>query len=367
MVAELGGEAECLVSTCPGTLRYLDEDLALSCVTAVATSRIARRQGFATRLAARTVAADAAEGAQVCGLGAFDQGFYNRLGFGTGGYEHWVSLDPAWLTVDVAPRVPRRLSAADWEAAHAARLARHRGHGSCNVIPGAFTRAHMAGTENGFGLGYADGSDGELTHYLWCRADAGEHGPYHVEWLVYRTREQFLELMALLKSLGDQVRLVCMNEPPGIQLQDLIDRPFQLRVATEKSRFENAMRADAWWQMRVLDLPGCLARTRLPWADLRFNLRLTDPLETLLDDTEPWRGVAGDYRVTLAASSAAERGADPSLPTLTASVNVFTRLWLGVRPATGLAVTDELSGPPELLQQLDWTLRLPDPKPDWGF
>jgi hypothetical protein len=173
--------------------------------------------------------------------------------------------------------------------------------------------------------------------------------------------------MALLKSLGDQVRLVCMNEPPGIQLQDLIDRPFQLRVATEKSRFENAMRADAWWQMRVLDLPGCLARTRLPWADLRFNLRLTDPLETLLDDTEPWRGVAGDYRVTLAASSAAERGADPSLPTLTASVNVFTRLWLGVRPATGLAVTDELSGPPELLQQLDWTLRLPDPKPDWGF
>jgi hypothetical protein len=42
-------------------------------------------------------------------------------------------------------------------------------------------------------------------------------------------------------------------------------------------------------------------------------------------------------------------------------------LWLGVRPATGLAVTDELSGPPELLEALDWVLRLPDPKPDWDF
>ena len=47
----------------------------------------------------------------------------------------------------------------------------------------------------------------------------------------------------------------------------------------------------------------------------------------------------------------------PTRPTLTATVNAFTRLWLGVRPATGLAVTDDLSGPPELLQQLDQLAR----------
>jgi hypothetical protein len=35
--------------------------------------------------------------------------------------------------------------------------------------------------------------------------------------------------------------------------------------------------------------------------------------------------------------------------------------------AIGLAVTDELSGPPELLRQLDRTLRLPQPRPDWDF
>ncbi len=60
-------------------------------------------------------------------------------------------------------------------------------------------------------------------------------------------------------------------------------------------------------------------------------------------------------------------GADPALPTLAASVGAFTRMWLGVRPATGLAATDDLFGPQELLERLDRVLRLPDPKPDWDF
>ena len=52
---------------------------------------------------------------------------------------------------------------------------------------------------------------------------------------------------------------------------------------------------------------------------------------------------------------------------LTASVNAFSRMWLGVRPATALNFTDDLSGPPELLEALDSLLRLPDPQPDWDF
>ena len=39
-------------------------------------------------------------------------------------------------------------------------------------------------------------------------------------------------------------------------------------------------------------------------------------------------------------------GRDETLPTLTCSVGAFTRLWLGVRPATGLAVTCRLAGVP---------------------
>jgi len=366
-VADLDGAAESAVTTTPGSLRYLDEDLPLCCVTGVATSRVARKKGLATRLLARAVAADAAEGALVAGLGIFEQGFYNRLGFGTGAYEHWLAFDPAGLRVAAEARVPRRLTADDWEMVHASRLARLRGHGACNIHPPQFTRAEMLGTEKGFGLGYCDGPQRELTHHLWCDVREPEHGPYHVQSLAFRTREQFLELMALIKSLGDQVHLVEMREPAGMQLQDLLDRPFRRRRATQRTRLENSLHASAYWQLRICDLPACLARTHLRAADVCFNLRLSDPIESLLQADSAWRGVAGDYVVTLGGSSGAQQGLDPSLPTLTASVGAFTRMWMGVQPASGLAVTDELAGPQALLEALAWALRLPDPRPDWDF
>ena len=367
LVADVNGEAECLALTAPGDIRYLEEDLPFSCVTAVTTSRIARKQGLAKKLTAAAVAADAAEGALVAGLGMFEQGYYDKLGFGSGGYEHRLSFDPARLKVKAAFRVPRRLGPGDWAELHAARLRRARGHGSCNLTPPDITRAETIWAANGFGLGYNDGPGGELTHYLWCAADPAEEGPYYVNWIVYRGRDQFLELMALLQNLGDQVRLVKMREPAGIQLQDLLERPFQLRTLTAKSKFEHKISAVAYWQMRICDLPGCLARTHLPGKEMRFNLIITDPLEEALAAEAPWRGVAGEYVVTLGPSSGAEPGTDPARATLEASVGAFTRMWLGVRPATGLAITDDLHGPPALLKQLDATLRLPDPKPDWDF
>ncbi|MEE2992431.1 MAG: hypothetical protein VX603_04565 [Gemmatimonadota bacterium] len=41
------------------------------------------------------------EGAEICVLSMFEQGFYDRLGFGTGPYEHKVRFDPAELMIDV--------------------------------------------------------------------------------------------------------------------------------------------------------------------------------------------------------------------------------------------------------------------------
>ena len=114
LVGDVNGEAECLVTTAPGTIRYLDEELPFSCVTGVTTSRIARKQGLASGLTARTVAAAAAEGALVSGLGMFEQGYYNQLGFGTGGYEHRTAFDPSQLNVGIKARVPRRIGADDW-------------------------------------------------------------------------------------------------------------------------------------------------------------------------------------------------------------------------------------------------------------
>jgi len=157
-----------------------------------------------------------------------------------------------------------------------------------------------------------------------------------------------------------------MREPQSIQLQDLIEQPFRQWGVTDNSK-ESHIHAIAYWQVRMCHLPGCLKQTHLQGDEVRFNLALSDPIDRFLDVGAPWHGVGGDYVVTLGPSSEAKPGSDASLPTLRASAGAFTRLWLGVRPASGLAVTDELSGPPDLLEELDRILRLPDPKPDWDF
>ena len=365
LVAEIDGEAECVVATAPGTLRYLKEDIPFSCVTNVSTSRIARKQGFAGELTALAVAQAAREGAFVSGLGIFEQGFYDRLGFGTGTYEKWASFDPAGLRVNIKARIPKRIGEADWEKVYKSRLSRKRGHGGCTISIPECTRAEMLWSKNSFGLGYFD--RGELTHHIWFRAEKVEYGPYFILWMTYQTYEQFLELMALIKALGDQVHLVIMREPADIQLQDILDKPFKSREMTEKSKYENRMNAMAYWQMRILDFEGCIARTHLSGENVAFNLILDDPITKMLKTDVEWQGISGKYVVSLGPHSCAEEGEDKTLPTLKASVGAFTRMWLGVRPATGLAVTDHLQGPQELLNDLDRILCIPEPHPDWDF
>jgi hypothetical protein len=367
MVAVIDESPECYVATGLGSIRHLGEDLPLSVVTAVTTSHVARRQGLAKNLAARSIARDAAAGAAVSALGMFDQGYYNKLGFGTGTYEYWHSIDPASLRVPVTARPPRRLGRDDWEAIHRSRLQRRRGHGSCVLDDGAATEAELYWASNGFGLGYPDGPNGEITHLIWFSTKSLETGPLNAWFLTYETADQFLELMALLVQLGDNVQLVRMREPAAIQIQDLIHQPLRRRRITEKSEYENRVRATAYWQMRICDVPVCVAAAKLDGEPVRFNLKLSDPIEAELAETSPWRGVSGDYVVTFGSESTATTGTEDGLPTLEASVGAFTRLWLGVRPATGLAVTDDLRGPAALLHDLDRILRLPTPKPDWDF
>jgi hypothetical protein len=367
LVAIVDGSPECFVSTGMGSMRYLNRDLALSVVTAVNTGHVARRQGLARKLTAKAIANDAEAGAVVSALGMFDQGYYNRLGFGTGTYEYWHSIDPASLRVPVTPRPPKRLGVDDWEAIHRSRHNRLRGHGSCVIDAGAATEAELLWAENGFGLGYPDGPNGELTHLLWFSTKGMEFGPLNAWFMTYQNTDQFLELMALLVQLGDNVQLVRMREPADIQLQDLIHQPFRRRRMTEKSDYENRVRAAAYWQVRMCDVKACVAAAKLPGEPVRFNLKLTDPIVDELDDDAAWRGVADDYVITFGPESSAVRGSEAGLPILEASVGAFTRLWLGVRPATGLAVTDDLRGPSSVLAELDRILRLPTPKPDWDF
>ena len=367
LVADLDGSPECYVATGLGTMQHTGTDVRLSVVSAVTTSHVARRQGLAQLLTAQAIASDVARGAQVSALGIFDQGFYNRLGFGTGSYERWHALDPAYLKVPVQARRPVRLSKTDWADVHASRLGRRRGHGACNIDTEVATRAEMLWASNGFGLGYRD-DDGHLTHHLWFSAKELENGPLSVWWTSYQTPDQFLELLALLGNLGDQIHLVRMREPAGIQIQDLLRQPFRRKRISEKSQYETRTAAYAYFQTRICDVGACLAATQLSGSPVRFNLELTDPIENILDSAESgWTGVGGEYVVELGPESRATRGSDSALPTLRAGVGAFTRLWLGVLPATGLAATDDLAGPEDLLADLDQIFRVPEPKPDWDF
>ena len=366
LVADLNGSAECLVTANPGKIKYLNEELSLSVVTSVTTSRIARKQGLAKKLTAQLIAEEAEAGAIVSTLGIFEQGFYDQLGYGSGSYEHWMSFDPAEITIDSRIRPPLRLKGDDWKLIHQALQARKTQHGGVTLYPERLVEAELAWLKKGFGLGYTDGPKGELTHFFWGTSK-GEHGPVVIHLLAFQTTEQFIELMALVKSLGDQIRLVKMREPAGIQLQDLIRSPFRSRIVTEKSKFEHINRASAYWQTRICNLEACIEATHLNSRSLRFNLDLSDPLEKLIDPEMTWRGCAGQYTVELGPTSKATGGFDKALPTLVADIGTFTRLWLGVRSATGLSVTGNLSAPETLLNDLDEVLCLPNPHPDWDY
>ncbi len=367
LVADLGGSAEALAASSQGSIVHRETDLSLCAVCAVTTGYAGRRQGLASRLTAELVSIGAADGAEVAGLGMFDQGYYDKLGFGSGPYESWLGFDPATLQIDIKPPPPIRLSPDDHEMVHRARLERKRVHGNATLFSEKLTKADMEWSKKGFGLGYMD-SDGEnLTHHFWCGYVSGENGPYTVNWMCYRDYFELLELLALIRNLGDQVSLVRLSEPSAIQLQDLLKTPFRQMRRTRNSKFETSHKAYAYWQMRICDMEACMGKTHLPSPDISFNLKVTDPIEKYLDTTERWRGVAGDHTITLGAESKAGRGCTSGLPVLEASVGAFTRMWFGVRPTSGLAVTDEIAGSASLLADLDNVIRVPVPSNDWEY
>jgi len=375
-VVEINDEPECLVSMTKATLKYVETEIPLSIVGAVITSRVARRQHIATSLTANSLAEHIIEtNAPIATLGMFEQGFYDRLGFGTGTQIHFLTIDPATLRTPTPTRPPIRLTLDDWQRIHDNRLAGIRGHGSVRVPHPNVTQAELIDGSNGFGLGFTDEKTGRLTHHFWCLPDDVGNGPYNIQWLAYENRSQLLELFSTIAGLGDQVNLISMEQPTGIQMQDLIEKPFTRRRISKKSKFETGCQTFAWCQSRICNLPAALEKTHLPGPDdITFNLELSDPISQHLSDElrNQWSGVGGTYRVTLGPDSNAEQvnKSDSTLPTLQTSVNTFTRLWLGVQPPTGLAVTcPDLNAPEPLLNQLDHIMStLPtQPQPDWWF
>lgn len=367
LVAELDGAAECLVATAPGAMLYQTADMPITCVTAVTTSRTVRKRGIASSLCARALAEEALEGSPLAMLGMFEQGYYNRLGFGTGSDIVRMAFDPAHLTLTAEHRHPIRLTSSDWEELHASRNRRFRVHGGCTMACAGITRGEVDSADSKqFGLGYRDDA-GELTHYVWFSPRSVESGPYSGV-LVFRTWDQFLELMALIRSLGDQVHLVDLPAPPLIQMQDLLKQPFKHRRISDRGDFRAYARTAAWWQARMLNVPACLERTRLREETQTLNLVLDDPVESLLPAESDWKGIGGEYVLTLGERCSVVPGHQRGLETLRAGVGAFTRMWLGVLSATALSVTDHLSASQPVLERLDQLFAsVPRPHVDWDF
>lgn len=362
LLADVAGEAECMVHRTPGTVRYLRTDLPFCGITGVTTSHVGRRQGLASALMVESLTAAAEAGAAVAGLGFFEQGFYDRFGFGTSCYEHRLRFDPATLQVPAPASPPVRIGPDQLGELQQLMARRHRGHGSVVLHAPDWFAPEWAWTEKPFALGWR-AADGRLTHAMLGSAK-DEEGPYDIKVLAYEELPQLLDVLGWIRVLGDQVNRVSIAwEPTDVQLQDLIRGPIRQRQVARLAGGSAALHeAIAEQQDRILDLRACIAAVETP-VPVSFGLRLRDPLEQL----GGWPGIGGSYTVRLGERSEVEDGISSGLPVLDASVGALTRLWFGVRPATGLAVTADLDGPPELLEVLDRSLRLPTPQAGWSF
>ena len=363
-VTELDGEAEVLALTREGNVQYQDCNLPASFVTGVLTSRVSRMQGHALRTTAHALAQNAINGAAVSFLGIFDQGYYDKLGYGTLNYSRHTTIDPATLNVPKLSRKPKRYTKVDAEILHNCRLNRRRFHGSCNLYGVGVTGCELVWVENGFGLGFEEQS--ELTHCMWL-SSKGVHGPYQCRWMAYQNPEQLVELLSVLKSLSDQIHGVLIDDPPGFQLQDFLIRPFANERIRRGGTFDAATRSSAWMQCRILDVEQCVGAMTCQGDPVSFNLVLSDPLEAHLLEDSAWKGVAGSWVIQLGATSSAIVGEDSALPTLSCSVNDLSRLWFGVASAESLVTVGQLSAEQGLIGAIDSALHLPSPNIDWCF
>ena len=365
LVADLNGEVEVFVVTRSGCCKYLEDDIPFSAVTGVATSRVARQQGLAGGVTAMAIAESAKNGAAMSILGIFDQGYYEKFGYGNTVNHRISTIDPSQLKVPRLSRSPKRLSKNDAKAMHECRCRRKRYHGGCNLNGSGETKATTIWQEHGFGLGF-ENENGMLTHFLWIEPK-GEHGPYNVCFTGWETHEQFIELLSVLNSLSDQIHGVRMADPPRLQLQDFLTRPHATRRARKGGDFDINVVSQIWMQCRILDLSVCVGAMKCCGPPVSFNLELTDPIEKYLPEESSWRGISGDWIIRIGEDSSATLGSDPALQTASCTVNDLSRIWFGSSTAESVSVTGDFRSDPELIQAIDRVVCIPTPVVDWDF
>ncbi len=367
VVAHLGGHTESVTHRTLGFMRYDQSEIHAGAITAVTTSRIARKLGFASRTTARSLAHLADEGAAIAVLGMFEQGFYDRFGFGVGPYEHEVHVYPGALRVPVPYRTPERFDIdSDLEELHAAMVSRHLHHGGLVVGGERSTSAGLQLDDEISLYGYR--TDGAISHFI-AVASKGEHGPDRIVQWAYQTPDQCLELLRIVQEWGDQVDLIRFTEPAWMQAQDLIVNPGREFRRTTGSKAENEIEADAWWQIRVLDLDACVRAIQPIEEPFSLVVELDDPIDRHLVDSGyegTWQSLTGPWRIDFAEVNSATRYEGGDSVAVRTTVNAFSRWWLGVVPASTLATFGEIEAAPEVIEVLDaLTGHLPRPQLGW--
>jgi len=350
-----------------GTFQCLDTALPLSAVTAVLTASYARKKGHAARLLARLLAAERERGAVVAALGVFDQGYYNRTGFGNAARDNVIVINPAALRTPAAARdalndpdvriVP--LSLRDSDALYAADLRRYKHHGSCTItkagyIAGALER--IGKKMLGLGIMYKGAL---VAHFVAQRVSEDK---LDILWLIADTLPHYIQLFELIHRLSDQLEQVKMIVPPDIEIYDLIHRPLQSGVIFHGHSFDDLY----FWQLRILDLPRAIASISLPRAHpVRFALTIHDPIARYL--ATEWQGLAGEYTVTLGEHSECRIGAEHALPRLEATINAFSRFWVGAASLRALSISDHFRADARLIDELTRAYVPPPPIRDCDF
>lgn len=407
-----------VVASMGGEFQFLESSLPMSVVLSVLSAAHARRQGHSAELLTILLQQEQTRGAVVAVLGAFDQGYYDKLGFGTGGYDPVMVMNPAALRIPSHARRAldhpsvriRRITNADSEALFASWVRHKRYHGACTAKNVGFVSAMMHGMAGqGFGLAICEGSGTNehiAAHFFGKRLGEGK---LDILWACADTPARYLQLLEVIHRLSDQLEQVKLTPPPYIALHDLLARPLRDGIVHTGHPFDDAL----LWQLRILDIPRAIHAVRLPIAEtVHFTLRITDPVEKYAP--ADWTGCAGDYAVQLGEESRCvplksqgeswgnaqqgewgetregawsesrgntQGGARGNTQdnaqdnaqeaqgeaVLDASIGAFSRFWSGALRPSALSHSDHFHASEELIAQLERVYSVPTPFRMWEF
>jgi predicted acetyltransferase len=176
----------------------------------------------------------------------------------------------------------------------------------------------------------------------------------------------------LVQEWGDQVDLIRFIEPAWMQAQDFDADPAHNYRRTKGSKVHVHTDADAWWQIRIVDMATCIAVMEPASEPFELLVEIDDPVEQHLAGSGyagSWKPLTGVWRFSFGATHTAERLGDAQTNVdLRTSINALSRWWLGVLPASSLGVIGQMHADSSTLTRLDQlTAHLPRPHPGWDF